>query len=160
MSKLRGEGPSPPFSIVPEVVPWGPLCNRDYLRSSFEESYLSLTNQSSAWGQAGWSKGGRGGAPARKISFVSLVAYGPKVSYSALAMGALQLLKPGRVVPNIGQALKLTMVHSFRILWYRTSFIIISLVVLNAHVPDMCKALACFQILDYGDTVIRSKDCT
>ena len=39
------------------------------------------------------------------------------------------------MVPNIGQALKLTMVHSFRILWYRTSFIIISLVVLNAHVP-------------------------
>ena len=30
---------------------------------------------------------GRGGAPAREISFVSLVAYGPKVSDSALAMG-------------------------------------------------------------------------
>ena len=29
----------------------------------------------------------RGGAPAREISFVSLVAYGPKVSDSALAMG-------------------------------------------------------------------------
>ena len=30
---------------------------------------------------------GRGGTPARKLSFVSLVAYGPKVSDSALAMG-------------------------------------------------------------------------
>ena len=29
------------------------------------------------------------------------MAYGPKVSHSALAMGGLQLLKPGRVVPNI-----------------------------------------------------------
>ena len=43
---------------------------------------------------------GRGGAPAWEISFVSLVAYGPQVSDSALAMGGLQLLKPGRVVPN------------------------------------------------------------
>ena len=30
---------------------------------------------------------GRGGTPAREISFVSLVVYGPKVSDSALAMG-------------------------------------------------------------------------
>ena len=30
---------------------------------------------------------GRGGTPAREISFVPLVAYGPKVSDSALAMG-------------------------------------------------------------------------
>ena len=30
---------------------------------------------------------GRGDVPAREISFVSLVAYGPKVSDSALAMG-------------------------------------------------------------------------
>ena len=30
---------------------------------------------------------GRDGTPAREISFVSLVAYGPKVSDSALAMG-------------------------------------------------------------------------
>ena len=45
---------------------------------------------------------GRGGAPAREISFVSLVAYGPKVFDSALTMGGLQLLKPGRAVPNTG----------------------------------------------------------
>ena len=43
---------------------------------------------------------GRGGAPTREISFVFLVVYGPKVSDSALAMGGLQLLKPGRAVPN------------------------------------------------------------
>ena len=44
---------------------------------------------------------GRGGAPAREISVVSLVAYGPKVSDPALAMKGLQLLKPGKAVPNI-----------------------------------------------------------
>ena len=44
---------------------------------------------------------GRGGAPAREISFVSLVAYGLKVSDSALAMEGLQLLKPGKALPNI-----------------------------------------------------------
>ena len=54
---------------------------------SLEESYLSSANRSSARGQAGESQGGRGGAPAREVSFVSLVAYGPKVSHSALAMG-------------------------------------------------------------------------
>ena len=37
-------------------------------------------------------KGGRGGAPAREISFVSLVAYGPKVSDSALTMGGYSCL--------------------------------------------------------------------
>ena len=35
---------------------------------------------------------GRGGAPAREISFVSLMAYGPKVSDSALAMGASEFM--------------------------------------------------------------------
>ena len=43
---------------------------------------------------------GKGGASAREISFVSLMAFGPKVSDSALAMGGLQFLKPGREVPN------------------------------------------------------------
>ena len=44
---------------------------------------------------------GRGGAPAREISFVSLVASGPKVFLLSLSHGGwLQLLKPGRVVPN------------------------------------------------------------
>ena len=52
---------------------------------SFEESYPSLANQSSARGQAGWIKWGRGSAPTRKISFVFLVAYGPKVSLLRLS---------------------------------------------------------------------------
>ena len=53
---------------------------------SLEESYLSLTN----WSSSGPSrvKLDRGGTPAREISFVSLMAYGPKVSDSALTMGA------------------------------------------------------------------------
>ena len=67
---------------------------------SLEESYPSLANQSSAWGQAGWSKGGRGSTPAWRISFVSLVAYSPKVFLLSLSHGGLQLLKPGRAVPN------------------------------------------------------------
>ena len=54
---------------------------------SLEEPYPSLANQSCTGGQAGWIKVDRGGAPARDISFVSLVAYGPKVSHLALAMG-------------------------------------------------------------------------
>ena len=33
-------------------------------------------------------KVGRGSAPAREVSFVSIVAYVPKVFYSALAMAA------------------------------------------------------------------------
>ena len=36
-------------------------------------------------------KVGRGGTPAREISFVSLVTYGPKVSDSALTMGGYSL---------------------------------------------------------------------
>ena len=43
---------------------------------------------------------GRGGTPAREINFVSLVAYGPKVCDSALAVGGLRPLKPGRAVAN------------------------------------------------------------
>ena len=56
-------------------------------RPSLEDSYPSLANRSCTGGQAGWGKVERGGAPAREISFVSLVAYGPKVSDSALTMG-------------------------------------------------------------------------
>ena len=88
MSKPRGEGSSPPFSIAPQVLPCGPFCDHACLGCpSFEESYLSLANQSPAWGQAGEVKGDRGSVLAGKISFVSLVAYGPKVSDSALTMG-------------------------------------------------------------------------
>ena len=54
MSKPRGEGPSLPFSIAPQVLPCGPLETMPILGGlSPEESYLSLTNQSSAQGQAG-----------------------------------------------------------------------------------------------------------
>ena len=83
MSKPRGEGPSPLFSIALQVLVIMAVLGRP----SLEESYPLLANQSCTGGQAGWSKVGRGGAPARDISFVSLVAYGPKVSDSALTMG-------------------------------------------------------------------------
>ena len=53
----------------------------------FEESYLSLANQSSPVAKQGEVKGSRGSTPTRERSFVSLMVYGPKVSYSALAMG-------------------------------------------------------------------------
>ena len=83
MSKPRGEGPSPPLSIAPQVLPCGPVLGRP----SFEESYPSLANWSSSGPSRVKSKVDRGGAPAREINFVSLVAYGPKVFHSALATG-------------------------------------------------------------------------
>ena len=47
MSKLRGDGPSPPFSIAPQVLPEGPLMTVPVLgHPSLEESYLSLGNWS------------------------------------------------------------------------------------------------------------------
>ena len=45
---------------------------------------------------------GRDGTSAREIGFVSLMAYGPN-SDSALTMGGLQPLQPGRAVPNTGE---------------------------------------------------------
>ena len=45
-------------------------------------------------------KVGRGSAPAREISFVSLVAYVPKVFYLALAMGDYSFWNQARAVPN------------------------------------------------------------
>ena len=45
-------------------------------------------------------KVGRGSAPAREISFVSLVAYGPKVFYLALAMGDYSFLNQAGWFPT------------------------------------------------------------
>ena len=85
MSKPRGEGPSPHFSIAPFLV--GLFMTMPVLgRPSLEESYLSLANWSGS-GPSQVSKVGRGWAPAREISFVSLAAYGSKVSDSTLTMG-------------------------------------------------------------------------
>ena len=95
MSKPRGEGPSPPFLQPPKSFPEGLFMTMLILgRSSLPWGILLthywLTGQT--WGQTGRSKVGRGGAPAREISFVSLVAYGPKVCHSALAMGVYSFL--------------------------------------------------------------------
>ena len=47
MSKLRGEGPSPPFSIAPKSFPVGLLVTMPALGGPFlEESYPSLANWS------------------------------------------------------------------------------------------------------------------
>ena len=97
MSKPRGEGPLLPFSIAPQVLPEGPFKIMPVLgHPSREESYPVVHPRA----KQGDVKGGRGSAPAREISFVSLVAYGPKVYLLSLSHGGLQLLKPGRVVPN------------------------------------------------------------
>ena len=45
---------------------------------------------------------GRGGTPAREISFVSLVAYGPKVSDSALTMGVYSFWNQAGWFPTLG----------------------------------------------------------
>ena len=86
MSKPRGEGPSPPFSIAPQVLPWGSLCDHACLRSSLPWGILPVIGLLVRL-EAKQGKVGRGGTPAREISFVSLMAYGPKVCHSALAMG-------------------------------------------------------------------------
>ena len=67
-------------------------------------------------------KGGRGSAPTRKINFISLVAYGPKVVLPNLSHGGLQLLQSGRVVPkNVFPAISQSIVldhHLFLFLCY------------------------------------------
>ena len=54
-------------------------------RPSLQESYSSLANQSSPGAKQG--EVGRGGSPAREISFISLVAYGLKVYLLSLSHG-------------------------------------------------------------------------
>ena len=50
---------------------------------------------------------GKGRAPAKEISFVSLVAYGPKVSDSALAMGVYSFWNQAGRFPTGEQSLAL-----------------------------------------------------
>ena len=96
-----GWGSITPFLLSPKSFPDGPFAMMPVLGCpSHEESYPSLANQSSSWGQAGGSKGCRGSAPARKISFISLVTYGPKVFLLSLSQEGLQFLKTGRWFPT------------------------------------------------------------
>ena len=55
---------------------------------------------------------GRGGTPAREISFVSLMAYGPKVSHSALAMGVYSFWNQAGRFPTINLIIILLGPHS------------------------------------------------
>ena len=86
---------------------------------SLEESYPLLANQSSAQGQAGWSKGSKGGTPSEKISFVSLVAYGPKIFYSILAMGGYSFWNQAGRFPTKG----FVMMNSFNLTLSEKHFI-------------------------------------
>ena len=61
MSKQRGEGPSPTFSIAPQVLPEGPFATVPaFGHPSFEES---LANQSTAQGQVRHSERGQRQCP-------------------------------------------------------------------------------------------------
>ena len=101
MSKLRGEGPSPPFSIAPKSFPEGSFETMPVLGCpSFEESYPYWLTSHPPGVKQGEVKGGRGDTPTRKISSVSLVAYGPKVFLLRFSHEGLQFLKPGRAVLN------------------------------------------------------------
>ena len=58
MSKPRGEGPSPPFSIAPKSFPEGPFVTVPVLGSpSLEECYLSLATSHALGARQGEVKG-------------------------------------------------------------------------------------------------------
>ena len=67
---------------------------------SLEESYRHWLTSHPPGAKQGEVKGGRGGAPAREISFVSLGSYGPEVLYSALAVGGSSFLKQAGRFPT------------------------------------------------------------
>ena len=79
---------APLWLCLSSVVP--PLKN---LTRHWLNSHLPRAKQ-------GEVKEGTGGTPTWKISFVSLMTYGPKVFLFSLSHGGLQILKLGRVVPN------------------------------------------------------------
>ena len=87
--KAEGQGSITPFFYSP---PSPSL--RAPLKPCLSQVIPPLRNLTCHWltshppgDRQGEVKGGRGGTPAREISFVSLVAYGSKFSHSALAMG-------------------------------------------------------------------------
>ena len=103
ITKLRGEGPSPLFysPLSPSLMDFPSRLYLSYIVPPFRNLTRHwLLSHLPGSRQGEWSKGGRGCTPARRISFVSLVAYGPKVFLLSLSHGGLQLLKPGWVVLN------------------------------------------------------------
>ena len=102
MSKLRGEGPSPPFSIAPKSFPEGSFETMPVLGCpSFEESYPYWLTSHPPGVKQGEVKGGRGSAPAREDQLCLLSGLWSQGLRLSLSLGGLQLLKPGRAVPNI-----------------------------------------------------------
>ena len=68
---------------------------------SLEESYRSLANQSSDWGQAGWSERGQRWRPCQGDKFCVLRVLWSRGPLLSLSRGGFQLLKAGRALPNI-----------------------------------------------------------
>ena len=87
MSKLRGKGPSSPFSVAPKSFLEGPFATRPILgHPSFEESYLSLANWSSTQGQAGLGERGQRRCPYKEDKLCLLSGlWSQGLFYSALA---------------------------------------------------------------------------
>ena len=67
---------------------------------SFEESYLSLANQSSTWSQAGWSEKGQRQHPPRKIALSTKWLTVLRSFYSALATGDCSFWNQTRQFPT------------------------------------------------------------
>ena len=84
--KAEGRGSITPFLHSPSLrAPWWPCLS--YIIPPVRNLTHHWLTSHALGAKQGEVKGGRGGAPAREISLVSLVAYGSKVSESALPMG-------------------------------------------------------------------------
>ena len=100
MTKPRGMGPSPLFysPLSPSLMAPSRLC-----LSFVVPPLRNLTRHWLASHPPGARQSEVDCTPAEKINFVSLVAYGPKTFLLSLCHGGLQLLKPGRAVPDTKQ---------------------------------------------------------
>ena len=102
MSKLRGEGTSPPFFYSPpKSFPEGLFVTMLVLgHRSLEESYPSLANWSGS-GPSRVNSIGQGQCPCQGDKLCLLNGLWSQGLSLSLSHGGLQLLKPGRALPNI-----------------------------------------------------------
>ena len=98
ISKPRGEGPSPPFSTAPRVLPCRPLSWPEPVLgwSSLEDSYLSLAN----WPSSGPSRVKWAEVTTCQGDKLCLLSGLWSQLWLSLNHEGLQPLKPGRAVPN------------------------------------------------------------